>query len=280
MDDLITTREVARLAGVGPTAVKRWADALLLRAVRTVGGHRRFRRSEVERFLHQRGAPTPGPEQSPRSLADLLLRTGDVHGIQGVLLAERSRLGGWWRAADLVGEALRELGEGWARGEVSVGEEHLASERLARALARLADALPDDPDAARCLLVTVDGDDHTLGLSLAQLVLHEAGWASAWAGRATPPAEIQRLLAGAPGTPAYAMLGVSASVASQDQMAMARAAQQLGELCAASGVTLVLGGSGGWPERPTAGVRLRTMEAFHRFALEERRRRLEGPLGA
>ena len=51
MDDLLSNVEVGRLAGVGPTAVKRWADQGLLPCVRTAGGHRRFRRDEVEKFL-------------------------------------------------------------------------------------------------------------------------------------------------------------------------------------------------------------------------------------
>jgi excisionase family DNA binding protein len=47
-DDLLTPREVAALLGVRTTTIARWArDGLLKPAVRTPGGHRRYRRGDV-----------------------------------------------------------------------------------------------------------------------------------------------------------------------------------------------------------------------------------------
>jgi len=45
---LLTPREVADLFGVDPKTVTRWAKAGKLTSIRTLGGHRRFRKSEVE----------------------------------------------------------------------------------------------------------------------------------------------------------------------------------------------------------------------------------------
>lgn len=50
-NDLLTVAEVAGLFRVSPKTVTRWAQAGKLRAVRTLGGHRRFHRSEVEAQL-------------------------------------------------------------------------------------------------------------------------------------------------------------------------------------------------------------------------------------
>ena len=44
---LLTPAEVASLFGVDPRTVTRWAAAGRLAPVRTPGGHRRYRRSEV-----------------------------------------------------------------------------------------------------------------------------------------------------------------------------------------------------------------------------------------
>ena len=44
---LLTPAEVASLFGVDPRTVTRWAAAGRLTPVRTPGGHRRYRRSEV-----------------------------------------------------------------------------------------------------------------------------------------------------------------------------------------------------------------------------------------
>lgn len=53
--ELLTPGEVARLFGVDPKTVARWADAGELSAVRTLGGHRRYRASEVYRLLNRAG---------------------------------------------------------------------------------------------------------------------------------------------------------------------------------------------------------------------------------
>ena len=44
---LLTPREVADLFGVDPKTVIRWAKAGKLASIRTLDGHRRFRKSEV-----------------------------------------------------------------------------------------------------------------------------------------------------------------------------------------------------------------------------------------
>ena len=51
--DLMTPSEVAALFKVSPKTVTRWARAGRLTAIRTLGGHRRFRRTEVEAKLDE-----------------------------------------------------------------------------------------------------------------------------------------------------------------------------------------------------------------------------------
>ena len=48
---LMTPAEVAALFRVDPKTVTRWADAGKLTAVRTLGGHRRYRQDEVQNLL-------------------------------------------------------------------------------------------------------------------------------------------------------------------------------------------------------------------------------------
>ncbi len=50
-EELLTPGEVARLFGVDPKTVSRWSDAGKLDALRTLGGHRRYRVEEVEALL-------------------------------------------------------------------------------------------------------------------------------------------------------------------------------------------------------------------------------------
>jgi excisionase family DNA binding protein len=54
-DELITPAEAAEMFEVNPKTVARWAAAGRLGSIRTPGGHRRFRRSEVIALLAERG---------------------------------------------------------------------------------------------------------------------------------------------------------------------------------------------------------------------------------
>ncbi len=50
-EELLTPGEVARLFGVDPKTVTRWAQAGKLEALRTLGGHRRYRAAQVRSLL-------------------------------------------------------------------------------------------------------------------------------------------------------------------------------------------------------------------------------------
>jgi len=273
MDDLISTREAAALLGVGPTAIKRWADTGELPCLRTAGGHRRFRRRDLAALIQRRAEPESSsdraqvagaavlPAAAPEHLVDLSLAEGGAYRAEGVVLQLRGALGSWVRAAEQVGEALVELGRRWELGDITVMEEHLASARLARALARIAASIPVPPGAPRALLVAAPDEEHTLGLGLVELCLLEAGWQCRWAGRATPVEEVVTHVEGGE----VEMVVASASPHSTDAARLAQWTQIVGDACERAAVALVVGGRGAWPERLAHGVRLRDFEQLNAY---------------
>ena len=60
---LLTPGEVAALFRVDPKTVTRWAASGRITSIRTPGGHRRFRESEVRALL--RGESEPSPDGHP-----------------------------------------------------------------------------------------------------------------------------------------------------------------------------------------------------------------------
>ncbi|WP_281891650.1 BldC family transcriptional regulator [Phytohabitans aurantiacus] len=75
-DRLLTPGEVAALFRVDPKTVTRWAAAGRIGSIRTPGGHRRFRESEVRALLEGEGelealrdesAPPPSTAHRPRN---------------------------------------------------------------------------------------------------------------------------------------------------------------------------------------------------------------------
>jgi excisionase family DNA binding protein len=255
-DRLLTSTEVARLLGVTSGSVKRWADLGLLRCARTAGRHRRFEPGEVQRFLRERTASQQAAEPpTPMAWVERLTTDFDAHRFVSELYAERARLGSWWRVAESLGPVLEEIGERWVEGTLSILDEHMASERLARTLAQVADQFPVRPGAPRLLLATAEGEDHTLGLSLVELAVREHGWPVLWAGRNTPLSEIVAHVAAGTAD----AVAVSASVQAEPGDLLAQA-ERLGAICRAGDVPLLLGGAGPWPEWIPYGARVATFE--------------------
>lgn len=262
--DLLTTREVAKILGVGTTSIKRWADSGLLRCVKTPGGHRRFPRDGVDAFLEKGQSESAyGVRESSQSRTETWLRrlkdgisTNDI--IKG-LHVERRNHGSWYEVADSMSLVLEEIGRAWARGDLSVIQEHIISERLMRALARIIEAeLPTD-DNQTCMLMSAEGDDHTLGLSLVELCLRELGWNTTWVGRKTPVHIACEFIL----SNDIDMVAVSASGYSRDGSSLADQAARLGRACKSKGLPLLLGGMGLWPESVEYGTRIFTFSQLH-----------------
>ena len=110
MTEWISTKTAMQLLGVGSTTVKRWADDGTLASMRTPGGHRRFRRDAVERFLRQQ--PATGKDLEIDEWIKLLAEESDVLRIRGEIVKLRDQLGGWYRVADFLDNVMREI---WSR---------------------------------------------------------------------------------------------------------------------------------------------------------------------
>jgi excisionase family DNA binding protein len=57
-EPLLTPAEVAHLFRVDPKTVARWAKAGKLTSLRTLGGHHRYRESEVRNLLGRADSPS------------------------------------------------------------------------------------------------------------------------------------------------------------------------------------------------------------------------------
>ena len=261
---MLTTTEAAEAAAVALSTIKRWADQGILPFSRTAGGHRRFERHAIERLLREQ----PVSVCSGDSVASAWVRCltdARRHEVDGRLLEAKARLGAWWRVADELALALAEMGNQWERGRLTIADEHVASDTLARALARVGDALLIRLDGPKCLLACAGEDEHTLGLSLAELCLRELGWTPLWLGRRTPVDEIVRLVRGGQ----VVMVALSASALLRDEEALRAITDEVGAACKERGVGLLLGGAGAWPWQPSYGLRVNSFAAFRDYFVRE-----------
>lgn len=59
-EELLTPSEVAAMFRVNPKTVTRWARAGRISYIKTLGGHRRFKASEIRRLLAEADASAEG----------------------------------------------------------------------------------------------------------------------------------------------------------------------------------------------------------------------------
>jgi excisionase family DNA binding protein len=256
--ELITSTDAARLLGVGATAIKRWSDEGTLPCVRTPGGHRRFRREDVQRLRDDESATS---SDGWGVWVDTLLHSADVYATLALLFSERAEKGAWFLVADRLGALLREVGDGWERGSISVSQEHVLSAALQRALSVTVESMAVPHNAPRCLLAAAEGEEHTLGLSLAELCLREAGWRALWAGAHTRSSDVVEQVQ----KRSVQMVALSASAFSTDRNLLRQQMERVSGTCQRHEVAFVLGGAGAWPDQPAFGHRLNDCAGFARL---------------
>jgi methanogenic corrinoid protein MtbC1 len=98
---------------------------------------------------------------------------------------------------DVLQGALYEVGERWARAEISVAQEHLATATTQSLLAWLAEHLeqPPGPRRGRAVVACAEGELHALGGRIVADFLEASGWEVRYLGALTPPEQIAALAA-------------------------------------------------------------------------------------
>jgi methanogenic corrinoid protein MtbC1/transposase-like protein len=199
---------VARRTGVGEHTLRKWEQRYgVLRPTRTDGGQRRYSEEDVGRvqwlaarldegyrigeaaaLLTAAGGQAPG---TPDELGEALLAAAARGGRNGIgpLLDHALTLYPLDEALrTIICPLLVKLGEAWARGELTVGHEHLASAAIR---ARLERTLAEPRGAVRgvAVLACAPGEQHELGLLMLACLLRADGWEVVYLGQATPVAD-------------------------------------------------------------------------------------------
>ena len=192
--DVLSTRQVATLLGVGEATVKRWADAGEIDCFRTPGGHRKFRLRDVTAFVQKRQYEAAGPlplavapgavglgEEAIQHFHDAALR-GDAAALVAQLAGLRLRGHSLAELFDeIASPALHRIGESWAHAKLSVAEEHVGSQAVIDAVARsqpLAEPAgePVRPDRGTAIVAAVAGELHDIAARMCACLLRAQGF--------------------------------------------------------------------------------------------------------
>ena len=210
--DVLSTRQVAQLLGVGEATVKRWADAGEIDCFRTPGGHRKFRLRDVTAFVQRRNYQvaetlpaqlTPG-EETGGDEAVAAIEKSALAGDASALVAQMAalRLHGHDLAAifdDVVAPALQRIGSRWEACKLSVADEHVATQAVVDAIAR-AQPLAEPPgepnrgDRGTAVVAAVAGEQHDVAPRMAACLLRARGFEVLAPLAATPAADLADLV--------------------------------------------------------------------------------------
>lgn len=127
-DDWLSLSQVAKILGVHPSTIRTWADQGRLPVHRTQGGHRRFRRSEVELCMD---SETPRGETDVDQVMQHALKKTRLQITEGHLEAEE-----WYQKLDTdAREQYRRSGRNLLQGLMMYsGEDEISGRAEARAI--------------------------------------------------------------------------------------------------------------------------------------------------
>lgn len=95
---------------------------------------------------------------------------------------------------EVLGKALRLLGEGWVRGEVAIQQEHFASALAVRRLESLVAAMPSAIRAERILVCCAPEDQHVFSPLLLTFFLLRKGWDVLYLGANVPVEAVKQTI--------------------------------------------------------------------------------------
>jgi methanogenic corrinoid protein MtbC1 len=205
--------ELSRRSGVSVELLRAWERRYdLLRPQRSAGGLRLYSPADLDRVramqqhMHEglaareaaalvghaapepapvrTGAPPFDPAHARRALGDAL-EAFDEPAAQAILdtLLAVATLGAL--LSEVLMPYLHDVGDRWQRGELSVAQEHFASNVLRGRLLGLARGWGRG-DGPRALLACPEGERHDLGLIAFGLALRDQGWRIHYLGPDTP----------------------------------------------------------------------------------------------
>ena len=128
--------------------------------------------------------------QLQRQLLTALLegdRRGVLQALQASASAPLSRLETF---SEVIAPAMHEIGRLWERNELSVAEEHLASEIMSASLQEIRAPPLDDDHSPTAVVSCAPGEAHVLAAQLVRALLSERGWRVWFLGASSPAQDI------------------------------------------------------------------------------------------
>ena len=204
MSPSLNIAALTKRTGVPPDTIRKWEQRYgVLRPERTAGGQRRYSEVDVARVEWLKARIEEGYRigeaaallgsgeavaMSPAKLRSAIVAAASASDIIALarLVDQALALPSLEQSfVDVLEPSLRDVGDAWAAGDLTVAQEHLASSTVRAALQKL---LADARASVRGIAVLACAPDerHEIGLLMLAVLLRGDGWQVAYLGADTP----------------------------------------------------------------------------------------------
>jgi len=258
---LLSSPEVARILGVNVATVKRWTDAGKLKCVKTAGGHRKFSMKQLAAFAKthekyaQRLSLVPLENAAERQLSQEILEA-DFEALVPVVLENaiacnqekvQMILNSSYMVHqdlavfydDLLTPVLHRIGQMWIDGELTVSEEHLASQVIRDSIVRLQDVVNHADYKGKSFVITMSEELHDIAAKMTQHILEQNGYKVLFSGPQTPVMDAEKIFTSFSPDRVYL-----SSAYNEDVESAQKELEELVYLCKKYGTDLYAGGGG------------------------------------
>jgi len=209
------SEDAAKILGVNVSTIKRWTESGALECIKTAGGHRKFLMSHLASFVEKNKKKnskvnlfTLESEQDIEISYRIL--KGDFQFLNKYVLEQALRcnreeiqqvfnglyLGQYplHQIYDLiVTPVLHQIGYMWSEDELSVIQEHLASQAIKDCISRLQGILRlPEPNGQTALCLTPSRELHDIPLKMVDYILEARGFTVLFSGQITPLEKIEQ----------------------------------------------------------------------------------------
>jgi MerR family transcriptional regulator, light-induced transcriptional regulator len=177
--------------------VKRWADDGLIHSEKTAGGHRRFSIHSIAKLRRENAlshtSPAPVHKRSgrtlpsPESFRDVLLKGDESEAAAALIDAYLNHQTLVSLFDNTIHGAMRDIGDQWFIGHLSIADEHRATRVALNALQKLRTVIvPGETTGCKAICCGIEGDLHELPVHMAEILLESEGWDALNLGPNTP----------------------------------------------------------------------------------------------
>jgi len=213
----LNSEEAAKVLGVNVSSIKRWTDEGKLECIRTIGGHRKFQMDHLGNFLDKNKKKASRVNVfSVENNKDLELNyqilKGNFDFLNSYILAQALKsqrvriqqvLTGLYLGQyplheiydNFLTPVLHEIGNRWKQNNLSITEEHIASQIIRDAIIRLQGIIKVPRiNIGYVLCLNLSSELHDIGLKMVQNILELRGFITFYSGQKTPYFDLEQLL--------------------------------------------------------------------------------------